>query len=291
MTFELKKGGLRALAQTRGGELVSLRGGDGLEYIWEGDPAFWSGQNPILFPIVGSLKDGTVSFDGKVCRMDRHGFARRSEFSLAQRGEDYAVLELRESEETLARYPYPFSLKAAHRLLDNGFSTTFTVKNTGTAPMPFCIGAHTAIRCPLRTGERFEDYELSFEKPEQAGSHLLSPSGIIRHDGLKPMLNESRTIPLDYRVFQEMDTVIFSGLRSGKVSLLHRETGRGVCLDFHEFPMVAFWTNPGAPYLCLEPWQGCAAYDNESGEFRDKPFCAILPPGGEKSLTYAFYIV
>lgn len=291
MTFDLKKGGLRALAQTKGGELVSLRGADGLEYIWGGDPAFWSGQNPVLFPIVGSLKDGTVSFDGRPCRMDRHGFARRSEFSLAEQGEDYAVLELRENEETLERYPYPFSLKVAHRLSDSGFSTTFTVKNTGDAPMPFCIGAHTAIRCPLRPGERFEEYELVFEKPEQAGSHLLSPSGVILHDSRRLMLNGSRTLPLDYSLFQEMDTVIFSGLRSGQASLLHRETGRGVCLDFHEFPMVAFWTNPGAPYLCLEPWQGCAAYDNESGEFRDKPFCVILPPGGEKSLTYSFSIV
>ena len=290
MTFELKKGGLRATARTKGGELVSLRSGDGLEYIWEGDPAFWSGQNPVLFPIVGSLKDGTVRFDGKPCRMDRHGFARRSEFSLAEQGEDYAVLELRESGETLARYPYPFSLKVTHRLLDSGFSTTFTVKNTGTAPMPFCVGAHTAIRCPLRAGERFEDYELVFEAPERADSLLLNKSGNIRHDGRKPMLDDSAILPLDYSIFAEMDTVIFSGLRSGKVSLLHRETGRGVCLDFHEFPMVAFWTNPGAPYLCLEPWQGCAAYDNESGEFRDKPFCTVLPPDGEKSLTYAFSI-
>lgn len=291
MTFELKKGGLRAAVQTKGGELVSLRGGDGLEYIWEGDPAFWSGQNPILFPIVGSLKEGTVNFDGKPYSMDRHGFARRSEFSLVKQGEDYAVLELRESMETLSRYPYPFLLRVTHRLLDNGFSTTFTVQNTGTAPMPFCIGAHTAIRCPLRPGERFEDYELVFEKPEQADSLLLNKSGNIRHDGRRTMLNDSKILPLDYSIFSEMDTVIFSGLRSGKVSLLHRQTGRGVCLDFHEFPMVAFWTNPGAPYLCLEPWQGCAAYDNESGEFCSKPFCETLAPGGEKSSTYDFSIV
>ena len=291
MTFELKKNGLRAVARTKGGELVSLRDSGGLEYIWEGNPAFWSGQNPVLFPIVGSLKDGTVNDDDKPFRMDRHGFARRSEFTLAEQGEDYVVLELRESEETLGRYPYPFSLKVTHRLLDDGFSTTFTVRNTGTAPMPFCAGAHTAIRCPLRAGERFEDYELVFEQPEQAGSLLLNNSGNIRHDGRKPMLNDSATLPLDYSIFAEMDTVIFSGLRSGKVSLLHRQTGRGVCLDFREFPMVAFWTNPGAPYLCLEPWQGCAAYDNESGEFRDKPFCAVLPPDGEKSLTYALSIV
>ena len=289
MTFELKKGSLRAVARTKGGELVSLQDGDGLEYIWQGDPAFWSGQNPVLFPIVGSLKDGRVDIGGKTCEMGRHGFARGSEFAPVEQGEDFVTLELRESGETLARYPFPFSLKITHRMLEDGFSTALTVKNTGAAPMPFCVGAHTAIRCPLQPGERFEDYELLFDEPERADSHLLSPQGIILHDGRKPMLDGSR-MALDYRTFEEMDTVIFSMLRSGKVSLLHRETGQGVQLDFHEFPMVAFWTKPGAPYLCMEPWQGCAAWDNESGRFEDKLFCATLQPGEVKELAYTFYL-
>ena len=170
MTFELKKGDLRATARSLGGELVSLRDGDGLEYIWQGDPAFWAGQNPILFPVVGSLKDGKVDIGGKTCEMGRHGFARGLEFAPVEQGEDFVTLELRENEETLMQYPFPFSLKVTHRLLEDGFSTTFTVKNTGTTPMPFCIGAHTAIRCPLQAGERFEDYELLFEEPEQADS-------------------------------------------------------------------------------------------------------------------------
>lgn len=287
MIIELKKGNLRAAARTLGGELVSLKDGNGQEYIWEGDPAFWSGQNPILFPIVGSLKDGKVDIGGKVCEMGRHGFARRMEFTPVDRGEDFVTLELRENEETLKCYPFPFSLRVTHRLLEDGFSTTFSVTNTGSAPMPFCVGGHTAIRIP--EGERLEDYELVFDVLEQADSHLLNPQGIIRHDGRKPMLDGNR-IALDYNTFAEMDTIIFSMLRSGNASLLHRETGRGVRLDFHEFPMVAFWTKPGAPFLCLEPWQGCAAWDNESGRFEDKPFCTVLQPGGGKSLTYAFCI-
>lgn len=291
MTFELKQGGLQAVVQTKGGELVSLKDGNGLEYIWEGIPTVWSGQNPILFPIVGSLKDGKVDIGGKIYAMGRHGFAREMEFSPVEQGTDFITLELRENEETLAHYPFPFALRVRHQLLEDGFSTTFAVENTGTAPMPFCIGAHTAIRCPLRAEERFEDYELLFAESEHASSHLLNSAGIIRHDCWKPMLQESRTIPLNYPVFAEMDTIIFSMLRSGQVSLLHRETGQGVQLDFHEFPMVAFWTKPGAPYLCLEPWQGCAAYDNESGKFEDKPFCTTLHPGKEKCLTYAFHLI
>lgn len=287
MTFELKKGNLRAEARTLGGELVSLKDEKGQEYIWEGNPAFWSGQNPVLFPIVGSLKDGKVDIGGKICEMDRHGFARGMEFSAADRGEDFVTLELRENEETLKRYPFPFSLRVTHRLLEDGFSTTFAVTNTGCVPMPFCVGGHTAVRIP--EGDRFEDYDLVFDMPEQADSHLLNAQGIIRHDGRKPMLDGSR-IALNYHDFAEMDTIIFSLLRSGNVSLFHRETGRGVRLDFHEFPMVAFWTKPGAPFLCLEPWQGCAAWDNESGRFEDKPFCTVLQPGCEKKLTYSLHI-
>ena len=168
------------------------------------------------------------------------------------------------------------------------FDTTFSVTNTGTAPMPFCVGGHTAIRLP--EGADFEDYELVFDVPEQADSHLLTPQGIIRHDGRRTMLNGGIT-PLDYDTFAQLDTIIFSMLRSGNVSLVHRETGRGLRLDFHEFPMVAFWTKPGAPFLCLEPWQGCAAWDNETGKFEDKPFCTVLQPGSEKNLTYSLHIL
>lgn len=288
MIFELKKGALRATAQTKGGELASLRDGGGREYIWEGDPAFWPGQNPILFPIVGSLLNGKIQINGTTYEMGRHGFARGMEFAPVEQGEDFVALELRETEETLACYPFPFSLRVTHRLLEDGFSTAFSVQNTGGSPMPFCIGGHTAIRIP--EGERFEDFHLLFDQAETADSHLLSPQGIILHDGRKTMLDGTGTLALDYQDFAQMDTLIFSMLRSGNVSLVHRETGRGVRLDFHEFPMVAFWTKPGAPFLCMEPWLGCAAWDNESGRFEDKLFCATLQPGEVKELAYTFYL-
>ena len=291
MTFELEKGGLRATVQTKGGELISLRDKAGLEHIWQGDPAFWTGRNPILFPIVGTLKDGQVEIGGRRYEMDRHGFARRVEFSLVEQEEDRVVLELRESRETLSRWPFPFSLKVEHRLLEEGSSTTFLVENTGDRPMPFCIGGHTAIRCPLEEGERFEDYELIFEEAEQADSHLLSPAGTILHHGREPILDGTGRLALDYQTFARLDTIIFSMLRSGNVSLVHQETGRGVRLDFHEFPMVAFWTKPGAPFLCLEPWQGCAALDDETGRFEDKPYCLSLAPGESKRLTCSLSLI
>lgn len=287
MRITLRRAGLTALADTMGGELVSLRDREGMEYIWEGDPAYWSGRNPILFPIVGGLKEGTVRIGGKAWEMDRHGFARRMEFTLAEQGEDFVELELRETAETLARYPFPFSLRVRHQLTEDGFVTRFQVTNPGNTAMPFCVGAHTAFRCPLAEGERFEDYRLVFDQPEEAVSILPGPGGCLCHDRPGPALS-GREICLDHRVFDEVDTLIFDGLRSGTVALRHNSTGRGVRVNFSEFPMVAFWTKPNAraPYLCIEPWQGCAAFDNESGEFTDKPHCVVLAPGESRSLGY-----
>jgi len=290
MRFTISNTSLQAAVQTQGGELVSLRDRAGAEYIWQGDPAFWSGQNPILFPIVGNLKGGQVDIGGRSFEMARHGFARKSGFSVVEQGEGFAVLELRESPETLARYPYPFILRVRHQLLDNGFSTAFTVENPGGTPLPFCIGAHTAISCPLSAGERFEDYVLSFDEAEDADILLLTPEGLIHHGGTEPMLSGGN-VTLDYDTFRRLDTIIFEGLRSRQVQLRHRETGRGAALDFHEFPMVAFWTKPGAPFLCMEPWHGCAALDNESGRFRDKPHVIELAPGERKELAYSFTLL
>nr|WP_325185631.1 aldose 1-epimerase family protein [uncultured Oscillibacter sp.] len=284
MRITLSHGALEAAVQTRGGELVSLRR-EGVEYIWGGDPAFWSGQNPILFPVVGSLKGGQVDIGGETFEMARHGFARHAEFTPVEQGGDFALLELRQSAETLARYPFPFALRVEHRLLEGGFSTAFTVENTGGAPMPFCIGAHTAFCCPLAAGERFEDYRLVFDRPEDAATLLLTPEGLLRDGASEPMLHGG-VLPLDYEVFRRLDTVIFQGLQSRGVSLVHRDTGRGVRMDFSQFPMAAFWTKPGAPFLCLEPWQGCAAFEGETGRFRDKPWVITLAPRERRTLAY-----
>ncbi len=287
MEITLKRGGLTARVDTMGGELVSLRNAEGLEHIWGGDPAYWSGRNPILFPIVGGLKEGTVHIGGKPYEMARHGFARRMDFATVEQGEDYAELELRETADTLARYPYPFILRVRYQLTEDGFFTQFRVTNTGDAPMPFCIGAHTAFHCPLAEGEQFEDYRLIFDQPEDTCSILPGPGGCLCHDQPGPALSGT-DIRLNHQVFDQVDTLIYEGLRSKTVTLRHDGTGRGVRVDFSEFPMVAFWTMPNAraPYICIEPWQGCAAFDNESGDFTDKPHCVVLAPGENRSLRY-----
>lgn len=293
MEFELSLGALRATAESFGGELVSLHGADGTEYIWHGDAAFWSGRNPVLFPNVGRLRGGKYLLGGKEYELAQHGFARKCDFAVFERGEDFIEFELRESEETLAQYPFAFSLRIRHKLTDGGFTTTHRVENTGSEAMPFCIGAHTAFRCPVGEGERFEDYELVFDETETAPTMLLTPEGLISHCDTEPWLEHSDRFSPDYADFARLDTVIFDRLRSTGVSLRHRESGRGVHMDYTGFPMLAFWT-PGekrAPFLCIEPWQGCAAVDDEGSAFTDKRYCITLAPGEVKELSYTVSIL
>ena len=287
MELELRRGGRTARVETLGGELVSCRGENGLEYIWGGDPAYWPGRNPLLFPVVGNVKDGKVSFDGKAYPMERHGFARRQEFRLTERGEDWLRLELTENPATLAAYPYPFRLTVEQRLTDSGFATSISVANPGREPMPFCLGAHTGFRCPLEEGEAFEDYELVFPQRETCPTLLLR-DGLLDRPAARPCLEDTDTLPLDYHWFDELDTVILEGLRSDSVTLRSRKSGRGVRVHFAGFPMLAFWTMPGrrAPYLCIEPWHGCAASWGEGPDFTDKAHCMILEPGQSRTLSY-----
>lgn len=305
MKLDISRGQLRGTVETHGGELISFRDmagngsadgnscadengstAAGTEYIWNGNPEFWTGRNPVLFPVVGNLKNGTIEIDGVPYHMNRHGFARNMEFTVADQGPDFAVLELQENAKTLACYPFRFRLRVCHRILENGFSTSFHIKNTDEKNMPFCIGAHTAFNCPLHEGEQFSDYRVVFDKEEYADSILLTPDGLISADKRMPYLNGSDRFTPDYELFGRIDTIIFDNLKSTGMSLVHSQTGHGVHMDFDGFPMAAFWTKPKAPYLCLEPWHGCAAIENESGQFEDKPHCIILAPGEEKTLSY-----
>jgi galactose mutarotase-like enzyme len=289
MQITLKQGGRTATVDTMGGELTSYQDERGLEYIWQGDPASWTGRNPILFPIVGKLRGGAVLALGKECRMPQHGLARRREFTLVEHGEDWAVLEQREGPDTLEAYPFPYLLRVRQELKETGFTTTVTIRNTGTEDLPFCLGAHTAFRCPQRPGESFGDYVLVFDQAENLPALLPTEDGLLPHKKIMPCLDGTDTLTLDYAVFDRVDTLTFEGLRSQGVSLRHRTGGHGVHVDFTGWPMLAFWTPPGkhAPFLCIEPWHGCAAYEDETGRFEDKPYAVLLRPDKEWSLGYS----
>jgi len=291
MEYTLSRGPLCALVNSAGAELVSFKDAK-TEYIWQGHPSGWTGRNPNLFPVIGAVKDGGILYGGKSYPTPRHGFARHSEFSLVEKTESSISLELKESPESLAVYPYPFRLRISHTLCEKGFRSEYEVSNPGGDDIFYCIGGHTAFNCPLREGEAFSDWKLIFDEAEDAEAILPLPGGFISFENTMPVIHDSRYIPLDHSLHDRVDTLIFRELNSRGVKL-EGPMGEGVHMEFSDFPMIAFWTAPGknAPFICLEPWQGCGDLERCSREFADKPYALRLRPGESKALGYTVTIL
>ncbi len=292
MQIKLAQNGVAAVVDTAGGELVSFQDSQGQEYIWQGDPAYWTGKNPILFPIVGELKGGRVRIGGRWYAMARHGFARKSQFALKEQGNGFAALELTESPQTLAQYPFPFRLTVRHTLEEKGFCTSFLVENTGSEKMLFCLGGHTGIRCPLFQDEDFEDYQLVFEQPETARPYGIDAAGIAHREYARPYLEGGQVKPMRHGDYDK-GVLIFDNLKSKRMDLIHQGAGHGVRFSFEGFPFFGTWQPEGrnAPFVCLEPWAGMAAHWDETGRFEDKPGAISLAPGQRYSAWYRLEIL
>lgn len=283
----LKSGSVSAAVDSFGAELISLKDRTNMEYIWQRDPAFWGKCAPVLFPIVGRLRNGKTVIEGQTFEMGGHGFASRSEFEVCERTDDSVWMKLSSSEETKRQYPYDFELRMGFTLCENGLRVSHVVRNTDQRNILFGIGGHPAFNCPLVPGETFEDYQLEFSHPENG----LCPGfedDIIRYAQARDIFGGEKVLPLKYSLFDE-DAIILEKPNSGEVALRSRVSGRGLNFDFSEFEIIAFWTpvKREAPFLCIEPWFGMGARDDEaSGDFVDKKGMVSLPAGETFSASY-----
>lgn len=291
MQLTLSSHGANATLNTVGGELTGYSR-NGLEYVWQGDPAYWPGHAPVLFPVVGALKNGCVMIEGKQYSMPKHGIVRKSEFELTEKSQDSAIFTIKATQDGLKMYPFRFRLAVTHRLMENGFQTTYVVTNEDERMMPFCIGAHPGFNCPLREGESFEDYELLLDETENIPALYTDAETLMRYDTAVQLIQEGHRIPLRYCDF-DRDAFILDGLRSRGVRLVHKGTGKGLHFTFDGFGALVVWTptQKRAPFLCLEPWAGLPALADETGGIMDKPYVTVLQPGMTKSFHYAMSII
>lgn len=280
-----------ARLDTLGGEMISYIK-DGISYAWQGDPAFWAGHAPVLFPVVCALKNDTIRIEGKQYKIPKHGIARKREFAVSSKTEESVTFSVTANEESLSVYPFRFELYVTHRLLENGFSTTYTVVNADSREMPFCIGGHPGFRCPLRKGESFEEYELLFDRTESIKALYTDNGTLLNRANEAELIQGGRRIPLRYSDF-DRDAFILDGLRSRGVRLVHKDTGKGLHFTFDGFSALGVWTPPmkKAPFVCLEPWAGLPALTDETGNFLDKPYAMVLQPGETRPFSYAMEII
>lgn len=291
--IRLEKNGAFAEIAPLGAEMRRYVTRDGKERLWSGAEPAWKNVAPVLFPMIGAVKDGKVRIGGKEYIPPRHGFAKLMEFEPTDHGDDFCALEIHQTPETLEGYPFAFTLTVIHRLLCNGFVTEYVVENKSQEPMPFTIGGHPGFACPTNEGEAFSDYVVRFDKPEEGQVLQCLPDGLMRDKETVDLGVDRRTLALDYTVFDQKDTLIFAGLNSRGVELVHKETGKGLRFSFPQSSTLAVWTRPEeqAPFVCLEPWIGLPAFANETGNFEEKPYHVDLAPGQSFRTWYQVDII
>lgn len=266
-----------------GAEMQSLKTRDGRSWGWHGDPAFWAGRSPILFPIVGKAPDNKVLVDGKSHEMQQHGIARRSEFELVEASENSCLHELVSSEASKAAYPFDFRLTLRHAVEGSRLTLTAEVTNTGTTPLPFGIGFHPAFAWPLPGAEG----RMHFVQLDNGGEPELSRlDGGLRLPGLLPSPFTKGRLVLEHDHF-EADAMIFPD-GAGAGLTYSAEGGPSLHFTFHSLPNLALWMKPGASFICIEPWHGTAPEVGASAEIAARPYALTLAPGA--SATFGFSV-
>ena len=276
----IQGGSLTARIRAQGAELTSLTR-DGVEQMWQADPAIWGWHAPNLFPIVGGLAGDRLQHKGQPYTLPSHGFLRHTPCELVASSAHACTWRLGESDATLAVYPFRFRLEIHYAIEDGALAGQFTLANPGDEPLIASLGIHPAFQWPLTPGRAREDYRLAFDQEEPAP---------IRRIAGKLIAPEPEPTPIRGRVLDLHD-----GLFTNDAIIMDRPASRAltfgapggpaIAMDW-DFPHLGIWTKPGAPFLCIEPWQGHASPLGFDGEFADKPGTVGLAPGERRRWHY-----
>jgi galactose mutarotase-like enzyme len=283
----LQHNSLLATIQLKGAELCSLQI-EGIEYIWYANPTVWNRHAPILFPIVGRLKNNLYTYRQKNYTLPQHGFARDCHFRLVEHSVDTAILELASDQSTLSNFPFEFLLRVSYAIADSKLRITYLVQNPSSKnDLWFSIGAHPGFNCPLLPAtEKFTDYVLDFGDSAMDEVELWKlENGLIAKERGK-LISAKGQIALDYSLFKN-DALIFSTDQVKRLRLQNIHSGKGVNMDFPDFDWVGVWTKgPGAPFVCLEPWCGIADTVDHDQELTTKLGINRLNPKGQFSKSF-----
>jgi galactose mutarotase-like enzyme len=272
---------LSAAVDPLGAQLSLLRDAAGRDLVWDGDPAFWSGRAPLLFPIVGALAGGRYRLGTKYYSLSRHGFARNCQFEVLEAAASTAAFRLRADESTLALYPFHFELEVRFELQGALLSVSSCVRNPGAAALPASFGFHPALRWPLPYGRPRAEHSILFAMDEPAPVRRLNAQGLLVPQS-QPTPVQQRRLLLHDEMFRA-DALILDQLRSRELRY-GAPGGPQLRIAFSNTPFLGVWTKPGAPFICIEPWHGIADPQGFTGDFSSKPGLFLVPPGGTQQL-------
>lgn len=279
MRYKIENEYLTVEVDSLGAELKSLQSKKtSQEYMWCGDPAYYKRTSPILFPIVGSLKDKQYEYEGKKYTLPQHGFARDMEFERIKATEDEMWFMLRYNDETFEKYPFEFDFRIGYKLVDKTLRVMWKIYNLGEMPMCFSIGSHSEFNCPLHGEENKQKYTLNFHTNHGILFSKLNEEGLLLNNKNELLLEDGIcSIPDDF--FDEGAYVI-ENYQVNKVSLLDPEGKAYITVDF-DAPVVGIWSpeKKNAPFVAIEPWFGRCDRETFDGRLCDREWSNTIGVG------------
>ncbi len=290
----LKNKELTLCINDSGAELSSIKDNKTqTEYLWNADPAYWKRHSPILFPLVGSLKNQSYIYNDKTYSMSQHGFARDITFTLISKTDTEIWFGLNATEETKKIYPFQFILEIGYQLLDRKISVMWKVKNQDTSTMYFSIGGHPAFMCPLNEEENQNDYYISFDTVNPIHYLLIDEHGLVvkkSFDEQNILDTNNGILPIDSHLFDH-DALIIEHKQSHQVSLLDAKKKTYLTVTF-DAPLFGLWSPAmkNAPFICIEPWYGRCDSSDFSGTLEEREWGNKLKAGNVFDVSYTIDI-
>ena len=238
----------------KGAELQSIQL-NSIEYLWQADSNYWGKHAPVLFPIIGELKDGKYIFDNKEYHLPRHGFARDKMFEAKQTSGASAIFTLRSNAETLAVYPFQFIFQVQYEIKQHTLYCSYIIQNLNESDMYFSVGGHPAFRVPLNDKLKYYDYILAFNKDTSLKRFLLDNG--LTNDKTESLPLDDKKLHLKSSLFYN-DAIVLKHINSDQIQLYSDKDPHGLTFSFEGFPYFGIWAAKDAPFVCLEPWCGIA---------------------------------
>ena len=288
--YSLENEQIKISVDTFGAELKSLKKtATDTEYMWDARPEYWKRTSPVLFPIVGSLNNGSYRYDGKVYPMSQHGFARDMEFELRQQSKEELKFVLRATEETKAKYPFDFELELGYRLDENNLIVSWKVTNRDSRKMYFSIGGHPAFLCPIDGNGIQTDYKLSFDTNDKITAAIIGNGGTLSARTKEYALKDGM-MDITADLFDE-DALIIENDQAHKVSLCN-PVGQPYLTVSFDAPLFGLWSpaKKNAPFICIEPWYGRCDRETFDGDLSEREYGNMLAPSEEFFTEYMITI-
>ena len=291
MDYTIKNNMIEVVISDHGAEVQSVKGAHTVEeYMWQADPEIWGRHAPVLFPIVGRLKNDEYKYQGKTYHMGQHGFARDCDFEVENHTQESITFLLKDNEKTREMYPFKFEFRVNYNLMNNLLEENFSVVNKSDETMIFGVGGHPGFNLPVNNGEEKEDYY--FDMHPSIARVKIPLKGAYLDWNNRSLASTDSFIGLSDELFKDDALIYELHGHDNKVSLRTDKSKFHINVWTRNAPYVGIWSQyPNtANYVCIEPWWGIADREDADGELEHKYGMNHLEPGKEYqagfSITY-----